>query len=274
MSAIEQITAARRLPAIQAFELPATPPDSALDEGYCNNFAALILEDGSVGMTYTALDGALSGLRSKVRQLDLQGRSPLGLIALYTSATGWERALGMSAINAISQHHLRASQSPMPMPATLPELDLQAGDRLGMVGYFGRLVEPVRALGVPLTVVELDARLVHSGPGIEVTLDTSKLRTCTQVIITGTSLLNHTLDTVLDCCEQARRIVVLGPSASCLPEPLFARGVTTVGGFQVTDVERFLAAWRSGGRWRDAGLRYALTRTAPSAALNQSGESS
>jgi hypothetical protein len=52
--------------------------------------------------------------------------------------------------------------------------------------------------------------------------------------------------------------MMLGPSASCLPDALFKRGVTLVGGFHVTSTALFAQRWSAGERWRDAGLRYGV----------------
>ena len=183
----------------------------------------------------------------------------MSLVDLYTSDASWERAIGLAAVNAASQWLLSQHGPLAPAPSTLPMLDLTAGDRVGMVGHFGRLLDPIRAAGASLTVIELDESLVREEPSLVVTLDHRQLRPCNKIIITGTTLLNQTLDDVLAHCRQAEQVNLLGPSASCIGEPLFERGVTRVGGFQVNDTAAFLTAWRRGQGWRDAGLRYSLT---------------
>ena len=252
------------VPAIRHLELP---PASPTGTGR-NNFAALVLADGTVGLTYVALDDALAGLRAQAPAGGpaLTGQSPLALLAHYEASTGWQRSLGMAAINAISQYVLAAGAPLEPMPDTLAMLAIKPGEHIGMVGFFGRLVRPILAAGARLTVIELDPSLTREEPGLSVTLDHRQLRTCTSVIVTGTTLLNASLDTVLGHCAPGAQVNLLGPSASCLAEPLFARGVTRVGGFQVRDTEAFLALWRGGQRWRDAGLRYQLIAPAGVAA--------
>ena len=84
--------------------------------------------------------------------------------------------------------------------------------------------------GARLTVLELRADLAGAHPGFEVTLDPAALRTCDKVLMTSTVLLNDSLDAVLAQCRQARAVAMIGPGAGCLPEPLFARGITALGG--------------------------------------------
>ena len=60
------------------------------------------------------------------------------------------------------------------------------------------------------------------------------------MIITGVTLVNHTLGPILQLARNARDIVVVGPTASVYPEPLFKRGVTVLGGVQVTDATKMI----------------------------------
>lgn len=267
LALVSQVDGDFALPAVAGFYLPPLQPEDPArpDSGPwrpCNNFAALVLQDGTVGMTYTAIDDAQTGLQKALPGLALAGSPAIGLATLYAGAPGWERALGLAAVNAISQFALRErAQALAPCPDTVALLDVRPGDRIGMVGLFGRLVEPIREQGASLTVVELDAKHVRAGPGLVVTLDTAALSGCNKIIITGTTLLNGTLDALLARLAHAERICLVGPSASCLPEPLFARGLTAIGGMRIDSIERFMPLWSEGGRWREAGSRYVIEAT-------------
>ncbi len=97
----EQIVAIDRcmeLPAIRSFTFPPLPRANNRQ----NNFAYLSLTDGSIGLTYVALDDALKDLHGADAVLPVAGQSPAELAGLYRNAHGWERALGLSAINAIT----------------------------------------------------------------------------------------------------------------------------------------------------------------------------
>ncbi|MBI9113101.1 DUF364 domain-containing protein [Maridesulfovibrio ferrireducens] len=60
------------------------------------------------------------------------------------------------------------------------------------------------------------------------------------LIITGTTLINDTLEGLLDAAKPTADIIVVGPTASMLPEAFFDRGVTSVGGVMATDPDRLL----------------------------------
>ncbi|NOR64533.1 MAG: Fis family transcriptional regulator, partial [Candidatus Scalindua sp.] len=45
---------------------------------------------------------------------------------------------------------------------------------------------------------------------------------------------------ILDLAKKAKEVVVVGPTASIYPEPLFKRGVTVMGGVRITDAVRMI----------------------------------
>ena len=137
----------------------------------------------------------------------------------------------------------------------------QPDDHIGMIGLFKPLIGRVLATGARLTVVELKAELVGNSDGYCVTLDPGQLSDCTKVISTSTLLLNDTLDRMVACCHKARWFAMVGPSAGCLPDKLFSRGVTLLGGTWVNNREGFIAALKGGESRSDHASKFALTAT-------------
>jgi len=231
------------------------------DPDKSSKFGALVLADGTVGLTYTGLDDALLTLQDPSLSEPLLGASPLQAARLFTGESAWQRSLGMAGINAISQLVLKRCGVALPGAGhTMDYLDLLPGDHVGMVGYFPPLVDSIRALSLPLTVVELDERLWRRTGTFEVTEDAAKLQHCSKIVCTGTVLVNHTADTVLQHCTRAETVLIAGPTVGCLPDPLLARGVDLVGGCHVTDTREFLERWRTQTKWRKSTQRYLLDR--------------
>lgn len=52
---------------------------------------------------------------------------------------------------------------------------------------------------------------------------------------------------MLDLSRAARYIALIGPSATVVPDPLFARGVSAIGGVVVTDPEKAMQIVAEGG---------------------------
>jgi uncharacterized protein (DUF4213/DUF364 family) len=80
------------------------------------------------------------------------------------------------------------------------------------------------------------------------------------VVSTSTLLLNDTLDRMLGHCRNARWFAMVGPSAGCLPDALFARGVTLVGGNWIRDGAGFVDALKRGESTSPFSVKTALTR--------------
>ena len=67
------------------------------------------------------------------------------------------------------------------------------------------------------------------------------------LIVTGVTMVNHTLEEILKVARQDAEIAVIGPTASMLPDALFARGVRVVGGVWVKKPDELLDVLAAGG---------------------------
>lgn len=243
-----------RAPRVRALHLPPVPWTGGKD----GEFAALELDDGSLGLSYVLLDDSLAALAGPAGA-GLAGADALAVAAGWRDGAGAARTLGFAAVNALSRHLFdRAGFAPPDAPDSIAGLDPQAGEHIGMVGFFPPLVKQVTARGARLTVLELRADLAGEREGFRVTLDPSALQSCDKLLATSTVLLNHTLDALLAQARQARRIALVGPGAGCLPGTLFGRGVTTLAGSWVTDAAGFKQALRQGRSWTAHARKFAL----------------
>ena len=128
-----------------------------------------------------------------------------------------------------------------------------------MIGLFWPLLGRILQSGARLTVVELKPELAGEADGYRVTLDAEELAACGKVVSTSTLLLNDTLDRMLGCCRNARWFAMVGPGAGCLPDALFARGVTLLGGSWIRDGAGFIDALKRGETTSPLSSKSALT---------------
>ncbi len=194
-------------------------------------------EEEMHGMPAVARAGALT---------DLSGRE---LAALVRSERLTERSVGMAAINAL------VAQPSLPtVEINAEEAILAAGaDRtVALVGHFP-FVPRLREGVAQLHVLELDPREgdlpAEAAPQVIPAADV--------VAITGMTLVNHTLESLLNLCTPGATVLVLGPSTPLSPL-LFARGVDLLAGSVVTDIEGVLRAVSQGANFRQvhrAGVR-------------------
>ena len=71
------------------------------------------------------------------------------------------------------------------------------------------------------------------------------------------TILNNTLPGLLQMAKPGAEILITGPTASMLPEAFFARGVTMLGGIQVTKPDELLNIIIEGGSGYHFFGRYA-----------------
>lgn len=221
-------------------------------------FCAVQLDDGAVGLAFTLLEGTLAKLHARDTGA-LVG--PAGaLVRGYAAGDLAERTLGLATINAIARRlYERAGFVPDASTDSFGSLALASGDRLGMIGHFTPLIDQARALGIPVTVLELRAELVRDEPGLEVTLDAKRLAGCNKIVSTSTLLLNDTFEQVSALWRGADAVAIVGPSAGCPPDALFAAGVSAVGTAWVADAETLLARLSAGEKWGAASRKVTLT---------------
>ncbi|MBI4291722.1 MAG: hypothetical protein HY661_09610 [Betaproteobacteria bacterium] len=241
---LERFAARSPLPRIRDLHLP---PRVVAPADYKGEFCALELEDGSLGLSFVLIDNALETMHANKDGLRLRGADPLAVARGYAQGDGISRTLGFAAANALTRCFFeRAGYLPDASADSIGGLNPQAGERIGMIGLFASLAARIAQAGSELVVVELKPELAGDRDGYRVTLDAGELAGCSKVVSTSILLLNDTLDAMLAHCRQARWFAMVGPSAGCLPDALFARGVTLVGGSWVRDRAGFLEALRRG----------------------------
>ena len=255
----ERCAAVLAPPPVRALHLPPAFARGAKEGEFC----ALELADGSMGLSYALLDGTPQALLGGRPGSGLAGLPALEVARRYASPDPAVRALGFAAINAICQCLMRrAGFVPDVTTDPLGLLEPGPGDRVGMVGWFGGLARRIVDAGARLVVIEIDPSLAGEQDGYRVTLDRGELAGCDKVLSTTTLLLNDTVDEVLAACAGARRIAMVGPGGGCLPDPLFARGVTLLGGTAVVDRDGFVDALARGAPWGAYARKYVIRREA------------
>jgi hypothetical protein len=250
-----RIDGALRPPPVGRVVLPFRDAD-ALRGSFC----AVQLADGSTGLSFVLLGDTRDRL-ARVDAPSLAGRAALSLAEGLAEPDAGARAIALAAVNALARHLLdRARYTPDLATNSLGSLPLGPGDRLGMVGFFPPLVQRARDAGIPLTVLELKEELAQETPGLVVTLDPARLAECNKIVATSSTILNGSLDALLPRMAHADELVIVGPSATCVPDALFARGVTAVGGAWVTSPPALAERLGRGDPWGDAARKFQVRR--------------
>jgi len=217
--------------------------------------AGFAIADVRIGLGYTAvrLDNGQAGVAwtpdpnaSCCTHFQRAGKlvnSPAGdLVALCTDKnSALARALGLATVNA-----LLAS---LPQPDSCKEeiiaaLDITAQDRVAMVGYFGPIINQLKASGCKLDIIELNQ---NKGETLTPEQGKQALADCSVAIITGTSLINGSFDEVIAAVGTPRAAVLLGPSTPFCPQAFSGTKITHLAGAWVRDADKVLQIASEGG---------------------------
>ncbi|MDY0341084.1 MAG: DUF364 domain-containing protein [Coriobacteriia bacterium] len=235
---IEYFAARFAIPRIAGVFLPSLHDDGQPGD---EQFMALFLEGGATGISFVMIPPEAAGDYRALSSESLVGRAPQELARAFGGDDPIAQMLGMASINAICQHVMNETgYQPDVMTDSLGLLAMEKGDEVGMVGLFSGLVASIQETGAELVIIEMDERLIAENQALPITADTAQLGACNKVLVTGTTVLNNTLENVLAHCAPDALVSVVGPTVGYFPDPLFACGVDIVGGRVVTDSEAFL----------------------------------
>ena len=186
--------------------------------------------------------GKIRGRRAIDFLDDLAARSPL------------RRILAIAVLSALCQ---AARKLASPADCTLRRgmdaldaVDVARDAHVVVVGAFVPVIKAMKARGQSFRILEKDPATLKAdelpfyAPADQAPLEVPKADV---LFITGTTLINDSLEPILAAAKPGASIVVVGPTASLAPGPFFRRGVTLVGGVDVTDPDLLLDLLAEGG---------------------------
>jgi uncharacterized protein len=184
----------------------------------------------------------------------LAGRAARELLKETQAASGIRRAIGIAAMNALAdmcweRRPLSEVELCVGVDA-YDAADIRPDDHVVVIGAFVPFLKALKRARQRYTVLEMNPatlkpdEMPHFRPADEAG---SVLPSADIVLITGTTLLNGTLDDLLAACRPGARVVMVGPSVGLLPDPFLRRGVDVLGSIRVTAPDEFLAVLAEGG---------------------------
>lgn len=133
---------------------------------------------------------------------------------------------------------------------TFEGMEIRPDDRVVLVGAFAPYMRELRKRQIDYRVLELDISTLkevelphyaHPDTAPEV------IPWGTVLAVTGTTLINGTLDALLTHVRPGMKVAVIGPTAPLLATPFAQRGVTHIGGARVRDPDVLLDILAEGG---------------------------
>lgn len=213
-------------------------------------YTGVKLSDGSGGVAYTPREWLVKAfccpeIHERMPLAgELSGTPVTEAMNLAQEENLLFRAVGVATINAASSKHLfqeEAYKVEYDVDA-LQGVEVGGKDKVVMVGAFKPYILALRERGTRLTVYDNNPALLREvglpeKPEKELA---EALKEADIVIVTGSAFVVSNIDEILRNCKEAREVILVGPSSSMLPDPLFKRKVTVLGGLRIIDAEEML----------------------------------
>ncbi len=152
-----------------------------------------------------------------------------------------ERTLALAAINALSQYHISLENVEGADVTEILEGDF---DKVAVIGNMPPLVKTLRER-FQTYVFERNPKLWDRDT-LSDSLEYSLLPEMDAVVVSGSALLNGTLEMILDRSKRAKLVVLTGPTAQLLPDFLRGTGVTHLAAMKVMDVDEAIKRLKLG----------------------------
>ncbi len=210
-------------------------------------YTAARVDTGDVGLAYTFRLEAGHSCTAMEKAGELAGSEAEELLGFMREGDAISSAVGLATLNALLQRRIpRGSGGDF-----LDLVALRTGEAVGMVGFFGPVIPVIKKAGCDLSIFEKN---LERGKGLYPPSEIpERLPHCSVVILSATTLINHTFDGIIAHAKMARAVVMLGPSTPLVPEVIGKYGVTLLAGMRVVDPQRVLQIVSEAGGTRKLG---------------------
>jgi len=204
-------------------------------------YTCVMLEDGACGLAYTFRNelGDCCGIMNVAGTMI--GMDADEMIPWVRAGNRLKAAIGLAAVNAV----LNGPEQSRNTGNVMEALEIGPSDTFGMVGNFKPILAVVKQKTDRIFVFE---RNVSPESGLYPSESIPEhLPKCDVLVITATSIINHTFDDIAPHWKSARQVCLVGPSTPLSPEVFRAYGVTLLAGSVVADPGLILQIVSQGG---------------------------
>ena len=184
----------------------------------------------------------------------LAGRRAADVAREALSGHGIRRAVGIAAVNALAdccwQRRPHRDVELQHGVDAFDATDIRHGDNVVVVGAFVPFLKELKRRGQAFLVLEQDPSTLKADelPFFRPAEQAAEiLPDADVVLITGSTLVNNTLEHLLALTRPDARVTVVGPTVGMLPDAFLARGADVLGCVRITEPDAFLDLLAEGG---------------------------
>ena len=185
---------------------------------------------------------------------NLEGRPVSEILKYAIDPNVLKSAIGVATLNALSQLVIE-SEDERKYKVTKDKdgfdlLQIQPHETVSLIGAFGPYIRRLKIMGNPFFIIEKNPQTLRPDEMKYYRSDSemaTALKNSDDVIITGTAIVNHTIDPILSSITHGKRTAIIGPTASMIPDAFFERGVTVMAGVRILNPDLMIKILKQGG---------------------------
>jgi uncharacterized protein (DUF4213/DUF364 family) len=184
----------------------------------------------------------------------LRGRPAVELAREALCGHGIRRAVGIAAVNALAESCWQYRPHPeielRPGVDAFDATEIHGGDEVVVVGAFVPFLKELKRRRQSFLVLEQDPATLKPDelPFFRPAAQAAEIVPQADVLlITGSTLVNATLEELLALARPDARVTIVGPTVGMLPDPFLARGADVLGCVRITEPDAFLDLLAEGG---------------------------
>lgn len=184
----------------------------------------------------------------------LEGKTVSEILEYAIDPNVLKSAIGIATLNALTQLIIDFEQESdyevVKGEDGIELLKIEPYETVTLVGAFGPYIRRLKTMGNPFFIIEKrpqalrpdEIKYFKSESEMISAIEKSKV-----LIITGTSIVNHTIDSILSMIKNGIRTAIIGPTASMIPDAFFRRGVNIMAGIRITHSNEMIKILKQGG---------------------------
>lgn len=184
----------------------------------------------------------------------LEGKTVSEILDYAIDPNVLKSAIGVATLNALTRMIIDASESDEYQIISDEDgfdlLTIRPHETVSLIGAFGPYIQRLKAMGNPFLIIEKRPQALRPDE-MKYFKPESEMRGAIEksnvLIITGTAIVNHTIDSILSFIKDDLRIAIIGPTASMIPDAFFKRGVNIMAGVRITHPDRMVSILKQGG---------------------------
>lgn len=223
-------------------------------------FTGVKLSTGHGGCAFTPIGEVPEAVccpttAARMPQAGNLGGSPVSEILKYAlNPNVLKSAIGVATLNALSQliietetkgeHRIIKDKDGFDL------LEIQPHETVSLIGAFGPYIRRLKMMGNPFFIIEKNPQTLRPDEMKYYRSDSemaTTLKDSDDLIITGTAIVNHTIDPILSSITRGKRTAIVGPTASMIPDAFFERGVTVMAGVRILNPDLMIKILKQGG---------------------------